>query len=973
MKKNFKNTFSVVLCFFISVVLHAQSTVTISGNVKSSIGNESVSAVSIVVKGSNLGTFTDDRGNFKITGSFSLPVTFVFSSVGYATKEAVITDVSSPVHVVLDPVSALAQDVVVSASRLPERILESPVSIERISAATIRNSAAASYYDILGTLKGVDLTASSLNFKTPATRGFNTSGNLRLNQLVDGMDNQSPGLNFPVGTMNGLTELDVESMELLEGASSALYGPGGMNGTLLINSKDPFKYQGLSVQVRQGIMHIADDARKASPYYDYSFRWGQQVSQKFAFKLTGQFVYAKDWVPQNYSNYDVSNNPATGKVKAGNRTDDQNYNGVNVYGDETTADLLAPLKGLSATTPYLGTLTLPGLGVVPISTSAVLGPYTSAATLNVSRTGYKEADIINPETKNIRLSAGVYYKITPSIEASLSANWGSGTTVYTGSDRYSLRNFTIGQYKAEVKHKNWFLRAYTTQEDAGKSYNATVTTRLFNEAWKPSASVWYPQYIQGLVVGSATAYETALGQAYATAVGGGKSPAEALAIAQGVAPGAVAANQTAILNAARDYADVGRPQAGSAQFTHLFDSVASRSISSGGGLFIDKSSLYMAEGQYNLTDIVKVAEVLVGANFKQYVLNSEGTIFADRTGRIKISETGAYALVSKRLFNDVLKLTFSGRYDKNQNFAGHFTPRISAVITVAKNNNFRLSYQTAYRFPSTQNQWIDLGVGGGARLIGGLPSLRSYYHFDSNPVYMPESVVAFGASAQAGTPNPALLKQQAFGEYKPESASSYEIGYKTLIQGKFLIDLYGYYTEYKNFIGRINVLQSSDGTLAGLAKYNIFSVSVNSTDKVNTHGWGASAEYLLPDNFSVNANVFSDEITNVPANFIAQFNAPKYRANVGLSNTGFLYKKRVGFTVQYKYQGKVNWQGDFNAGNGFVPSYNTIDAQVNYKFPKIKSIVKLGATNLTNHYYITAFANPNIGGLYYVSFAYNVF
>ena len=934
------------------VFVQAQQNSIISGNVKNSADNINIPSVSVTVKGSNAGTYTDNRGNFSISGTYNFPVTLLFSSIGFATKEVVIENSSKNVTVVLDAVSALAQEVVVSASRLPERILESPVSIERVSAAMIRNSAAATYYDMLGTLKGVDLTASSLTFKTPATRGFNTSGNLRLNQLVDGMDNQSPGLNFPVGSMNGLTELDVESMELLEGASSALYGPGGMNGTLLINSKDPFKYQGLSAQVKQGVMHLGDDARKASPYYDYSFRWGQQVSEKFAFKLSGQFVYAKDWVAQNYSNYDVGTNPpASGKVKPGTMATDPNYNGVNVYGDETTADLSAVLKGVIATLPQ------PQQQLA----KAALSSYLSSP-LAVSRTGYKEADIINPETKNIRLSGGVYYKITPGIEASLSANWGSGTTVYTGSDRYSLKNFVIGQYKVEVKHKNWFLRAYTTQEDAGKSFNATVTTRLFNEAWKPSynpanpAASWYPQY----AIGFLTAANNVFGPAYAAAIAGGQSPQQAFLTAQS----ALGNNTSAFHDASRTLADQGRPAAGSALFNHLFDSVASRSISNGGGLFIDKSALYMTEGQYNLTDLVKVAEVLVGANFKEYVLNSKGTIFADTSGHIKINEAGAYALVSKKLFRDVLKLTLSGRYDKNQNFAGHFTPRISAVISVAKNNNFRLSYQTAYRFPSTQNQWINLGIGAGARLIGGLPALRDYYHFNTNPVY---TAASFGAFVASGG-NAGLLQKQAFGEYKPESASSYEIGYKTLIGGKLLLDAYAYYTEYKNFIGRITVVQ-----LSNPANPNYFSVSVNSPEKVNTHGWGASAEYLLPNNFAINANVFSDEITNVPANFIAQFNTPKYRTNIGLSNTGFLYKKRVGFSIQYKYQGNVDYQADFVTGNGPVPFYQTIDAQVNYKFLKIRSMIKLGATNLTNHYYITSFANPYIGGLYYAGFAYNIF
>ena len=379
----------------------------------------------------------------------------------------------------------------------------------------------------------------------------------------------------------------------------------------------------------------------------------------------------------------------------------------------------------------------------------------------------------------------------------------------------------------------------------------------------------------------------------------------------------------------------------------------------------------MTEGQYNLSDMVKVAEVLVGANFKQYVLNSEGTIFADTAGRIKINEVGAYALVAKKLFNDKLKLTASGRYDKNSNFKGRFTPRFSAVVTVAKDNNVRLSYQTAYRFPSTQNQWINLVVGGGVRLIGGLPQLRDFYKFNTNPVYTPESVTAFSQSAAGGNPNPGLLKQQTFGEYKPESATSYEIGYKTLINKKLLIDLYGYYTQYENFIGRSTVLQSSDGTLAGLSNYKIISVSVNTTEKVNTQGWGLSAEYLLPHNFAVNGNVYMDEIKNVPDGFVSYYNTPKLRTNIGFSNTGILYQKRIGFSLQYRYQDGFVYESDF--GKSDVTSFATLDAQINYKFPSIKSMIKIGGTNVTNHYYTNGYGLPSIGALYYASFAYNVF
>ena len=275
--------------------------VKVSGRVSSTGTGENVSAVTVKVKDGTGGTSTDAAGRFTLSVP-ALPVTLSLSSVGYETQEITVNS-SSPVVVNFVPSSIIGQEVVVSASRTPQRLLEAPVTVERVSAATIRNAPAANYYDVIGSLKGVDVVSSSLTFLTPSTRGFVGSGNLRFNQLVDGMDNQAPGLNFSVGSVIGLTELDVESMELLPGASSALYGPGGMNGTLLINSKNPFRYQGLSFQVKTGVMHIGDKERPVSPYYNWSLRWGQKVSEKFAFKIGAELVKAQDWLARDYRNY----------------------------------------------------------------------------------------------------------------------------------------------------------------------------------------------------------------------------------------------------------------------------------------------------------------------------------------------------------------------------------------------------------------------------------------------------------------------------------------------------------------------------------------------------------------------------------------------------------------------------------------------------------------------------------------------
>ena len=254
------------------------------------------------------------QGIFSTDRTRAFPLTLVVSSVGFGTQEVAVPS-NEAVNVSMDMAPTLGQEVVVSATRVPVRILESPVSIERLGHSDILQTPAASFYDALGHLKGVDVVNSSLTFTTLGTRGFNGSGNLRMNQLTDGMDNQAPGLNFSVGNIVGLTELDVDNVELLPGASSALYGSGGMNGTVLITSKDPFRYQGLSVQVKQGVNHLGDPAVGAKPYYDWQARYAHAFNNRFAFKLSGEYTKAEDWHASDGRNYSL----AQGQPIAGDR------------------------------------------------------------------------------------------------------------------------------------------------------------------------------------------------------------------------------------------------------------------------------------------------------------------------------------------------------------------------------------------------------------------------------------------------------------------------------------------------------------------------------------------------------------------------------------------------------------------------------------------------------------------------------
>jgi hypothetical protein len=214
---------SHALFMLLSISAFSQTSVTITGNVRHAQTLDRVPAVSVTIKGTSIGTFTDDHGNFKLNTTQAQPFVLVFSSIGFETQEVRVENASGGLDIKLAPASSLGREVVVSATRGAIRSLESPVSIERMGATTAHEVPGASFYDAITNLKGVDAVTSSMLFKSLGTRGFNGSGNTRMNQLVDGMNNQAPGLNFAVGNIVGLSELDLDNVELLPGASSALY------------------------------------------------------------------------------------------------------------------------------------------------------------------------------------------------------------------------------------------------------------------------------------------------------------------------------------------------------------------------------------------------------------------------------------------------------------------------------------------------------------------------------------------------------------------------------------------------------------------------------------------------------------------------------------------------------------------------------------------------------------------------------
>jgi outer membrane receptor protein involved in Fe transport len=916
---------TMLFCLTGQVIFSQTQTATVTGKVTNE-KNEPLPFVTVKVKNGKEGTQSDAQGKFTFKVA-SLPAVLVITSTGYDDKEVSVTN-EDEVSVQLSTNEKTLEEVTINAggdARLKVKMMETPFAYEIQTKKDFNNSPSDPYGSLL-TKKGLDVTLSSITYKTYSTRGFNGSGSSRINQIMDGMDNQAPGLNFSVGNFVGLSNLDLESIEIIPGASSALYGPGGMNGTFILNSKNPFKTPGLSLLVKNGITDIGKKQRdKAGVYSDYTLRWAKNFNDKFAFKINAQYTQANDWLANDTSNYLRSG--GSGKVVSGTRQTDPNYDGVNVYGDETSFNMQwFAGEVIKAGTEQFRQEYFDATGTYPsqaqingfLSTNPQMQPFYVGINnglipnQNVSRTGYNEINTIDPKTKNIKLNGALHYKFNNGIEAIIAGHWATGNTVYTGNNRYAFKDIKIGQYKEELRGKKWFVRGYTTQENAGEAYSATVTSQYFNEAWKPSQA-WYPQYI-------------------AYYVGAISTP--------GVTPSL--AHQMA-----RSFADQGRPVAGSNQFKHLFDSVRKVPIPNG-GLFLEKSQMWMGEGQYDLSDKLKFADVIIGGNMKKYILNSQSTLFYEPNGAIKINEWGVYTQITKKLLDDKLSLGFAGRYDKNENFKGKFTPRISAVLSVAKNHNLRASYQTAYKFPTTQQQWIRLNVGN-VTLLGGMPWVNDFMNVKTHPTFIYPS-------------NP--MTPYVYKEMKPESMRSFEVGYKGLINKKLLIDMYAYFGKYTNFLGRIVLLQPSNNN-------KLYSVVTNSETEVKTWGAGIGFDYKMENNFFSFFNAYTDNLTDVPSGFQAGFSTPKYRFNAGFGNSGLGKKKLIGFNLNLRWQDDFYWESG-GLADGTVKAYTTLDAQVNYKLPKIKSMIKLGGTNITNKYYQTGFGNPYIGGMYYLSFAYNI-
>ena len=227
-------------------------------------------------------------GIFSLETDLAPPFTLIISAIGYTEQRLSITEVETRLSPVLIEKPYMANDVVVSASRIKESYLSAPVSIEKIDILDVRRTPSASFYESLDNLREVELKTNSILNQSVTGRGIGGSTNPQFIQLVDGANN-APLANgsFAIGNLIGIPELDLASIEVMPGAASALYGPNAYSGIMFMNSKTPFFYQGLSAQVKTGTTN--EDVAGSNPHYSVSTRYAKAY-EKFAYKFTIEHI-----------------------------------------------------------------------------------------------------------------------------------------------------------------------------------------------------------------------------------------------------------------------------------------------------------------------------------------------------------------------------------------------------------------------------------------------------------------------------------------------------------------------------------------------------------------------------------------------------------------------------------------------------------------------------------------------------------
>lgn len=920
--------------------LSSQAQEVIKGKILDGLLDDVLIGANVTIKGTTVGTITEVDGTFELTTTEAFPVTLVISYLGYETQEVPVSSPDQYVDITLSESSIQIAQVEVKASRISEDNKKSALTVESLDVLAIKETASSNFYEGLGTLKNVDLTTASLGFQVINTRGFNSTSPVRSLQIIDGVDNQAPGLNFSLGNFLGSSELDVLKVDLIVGASSAFYGPNAFNGVIKMDTKNPFFQRGLAASVKAGERNLLETA----------VRWADSFSNAegnpwMAYKLNVSYLKADDWEAENYD-------PITDtKVAASNPG---GFDAVNIYGDEYQS--VFDHSGVSLHDP------LAGLGIH-------------------YRQGYQEDQLVDYDTRNLKTNAALHFRLNPAAEHDspelvFSGSFSNGSTVYQGDNRFRLENIKFMQFRTELMKKNkYFLRAYMTNENAGDSYDPYFTALLLQQ--KSGTNIKYNT--------AYTNYWTK--EVKPRMIELGYPELELIFNPDGSFAGSMI-DTAAVNNFYLNHADflqqqhgLARDSAQSAQgqtlgflvpgtdaFNEEFNRIITTNSGSelGGTKLVDRSSLYHLHGEYQFNPD-GVNFIKVGANSRLYTPVSDSTLFRkDEDGNEFTNfEYGIYGGVEKGFNEDKFTLSATLRMDKNQNFDYLFSPAASLVYQPDEINYFRVSFSSAIRNPTLTDQYLNFNVGrailsGNIDGVEDLITLESFDDFRNASILDTSTLVKFDIDA-----------------IRPEQVKTFEAGYRTTLFGNTYVDAGYYFSFYNDFIGYNIGLEAQfiDGSQVP-SNIQAYRYSANSINTVTTQGFSIGlnhyfAEYFkLAGNYSWNKLNIDDDIADDP--IIPAFNTPEHKYNVSfggrkLPGPG---NNTIGFNVNYKWVEGFTFEGSPQF-TGFIPAYGLVDAQVSYTMPNYHTTLKIGASNILDNKTYQTYGGPRVGRLAYASIVYD--
>ena len=926
MRKHYTLSTLFLFLFFIAGTLHAQQQ-KISGKLTDKNTKQPLAFANIVIKGTTTGVTTDINGNYELTidstsnGETVLQVSYI----GYSIQEVTVKKGETTINIVLEPAVIFGKEIVVTGSRISETIRESSASIQKMNSREIKEVASGDFYEGMGNLKGIDINQSSMGFKVVNMRGFNSTAPVRIVQFIDGMDNQAPGLNFPVGNLVGASDIDLHSVEIITGAASALYGPNAFQGVVSMATKNPYDFPGTSVQLKGGTNRLAEG----------QFRYAEMFGKKksWAVKATGSFIRADDW---------IANDPVA-----------NNYGAIS-----TTQDLSAIVRELKYSSDPDQAETFTKINDwLDFNQEGFRG----LGKKNITAPGYMESSLSDNETKSLKMGAELHYKFNDSLKASYVYKFGEGTAVYQGSNRYSINKIRFHQHKFELTGKQFSLKGYKTIENAGDSYDIVFTGINISKAGVPN-------YISNYL------------STYFTSLSDNTNAFQDDLQSWMVDSAASQANGSA--NSA--WYKPGTPQFDSIKARSINDPRLAT-----GSKFLDQSSLTHLEGQYNFNfkfaDVIVGESVRLfnpksyGTIFRDTLINNADTLadgndnpdgeYAD----ISTYEVGGFIQAGKTVFSnltDKLTLTASIRLDKNKNYNAQTSPRASAVYT-HKDHTFRLSAQSAFRAPTLQNQYLLLDIG---------PIILSGNLQGATNLYTLESVQEFNDHYNSTFEiDPSLLKTTVLAPIQPEQVKTIELGYRGILTNKVYMDAAVYYSIYTNFIGETRVVRPGGDAMAGEESgldailsnsYQLYQMPVNANEQVSSYGSVIGLAYYFMQKYTATLNYTYSALntSKLSDDIIPGFNTPKHKINAGLK--GRKIYKDLGFATNFQWVDTYQWESTF--GNGTINSYRIIDLQLNYEIAKIHSTFRLGASNLLNEKRREAYGSPTIGRMIYTSWLFEI-